>query len=85
MFRWMRPARTRAGGGRRLYRLRIRLHPERVGRQVTQYYRGAQILRGFDDEARGHVSRRHARAGIDIHCGTSVMRLERAGKAASAR
>jgi glutathione reductase (NADPH) len=24
-----------------------------LGVEVTQYYRGAQILRGFDDEARG--------------------------------
>ena len=27
-----------------------------LGVQVTQFYRGAQILRGFDDEARGLVS-----------------------------
>ena len=44
---------THADRRRRLYRLRIRLHLQRAGREVTQYYRGAQILRGFDDEARG--------------------------------
>ena len=27
-----------------------------LGVKVTQFYRGAQILRGFDDEARGHVA-----------------------------
>lgn len=49
-----------------------------LGVEVTQYYRGAQILRGFDDEARGHVSNAMQARGIAIHCGTDVMRLERA-------
>ena len=48
-----------------------------LGVNVCQYYRGAQILRGFDDEARGHVSTAMQAAGIQIHCGTDVMRLER--------
>jgi glutathione reductase (NADPH) len=48
-----------------------------LGVQVSQYYRGAQILRGFDDEARGHVSNAMRASGIDIHCGTDVMRLEK--------
>ena len=48
-----------------------------LGASVTQIYRGAQILRGFDDEARGHVANAMQAAGIDIHCGTDVMRLER--------
>jgi glutathione reductase (NADPH) len=48
-----------------------------LGVKVTQIYRGAQILRGFDDEARGHVSNAMRASGIDIHCGTDVMRLER--------
>jgi glutathione reductase (NADPH) len=45
--------------------------------QTTQFYRGAQILRGFDDEARGHVANAMQAAGIAIHCGTDVMRLEK--------
>jgi glutathione reductase (NADPH) len=45
--------------------------------KVTQVYRGAQILRGFDDEARGHVSNAMQASGIEIHCGTDVMRLEK--------
>jgi glutathione reductase (NADPH) len=49
------------------------------GVEVSQYYRGAQILRGFDDEARGHVANAMRAAGIDIHCGTDVMRLEKTG------
>ncbi|MCB6178851.1 glutathione-disulfide reductase [Rhodobacter sp. Har01] len=48
-----------------------------LGVATTQYYRGAQILRGFDDEARGHVANAMQEAGIAIHCGTDVMRLER--------
>ena len=52
-----------------------------LGAQVTQSYRGAQILRGFDDEVRGHVAGAMRARGIDIRCGSSVMRLERAGGA----
>lgn len=48
-----------------------------LGVEVSQFYRGAQILRGFDDEARGHVANAMRAQGIDIHCGTDVMRLER--------
>ncbi|MFN4192894.1 MAG: glutathione-disulfide reductase [Tabrizicola sp.] len=48
-----------------------------LGVEVSQYYRGAQILRGFDDEARGHVANAMQANGIAIHCGTDVMRLER--------
>lgn len=46
-----------------------------LGTQVTQYYRGAQILRGFDDEARGHIADDMIRRGVDIHCGTNVMEM----------
>ena len=48
-----------------------------LGVEVTQYYRGAQILRGFDDEARGHVADAMQAHGIAIHCGTEVMAMER--------
>jgi glutathione reductase (NADPH) len=48
-----------------------------LGVEVCQYYRGAQILRGFDDEARGHVATAMQANGITIHCGTDVMRLEK--------
>ena len=48
-----------------------------LGVKVSQFYRGAQILRGFDDEARGHVANAMRANGIDIHCGTDVMRLEK--------
>jgi len=48
-----------------------------LGVEVAQYYRGAQILRGFDDEARGHVATAMMARGIAIHCGTDVLRLEK--------
>ncbi|MDZ4096829.1 MAG: glutathione-disulfide reductase [Paracoccaceae bacterium] len=47
-----------------------------LGVKVAQYYRGAQILRGFDDEARGHVAGAMAENGVAIHCGTDVIALE---------
>jgi glutathione reductase (NADPH) len=50
-----------------------------LGVKVTQYYRGAQILRGFDDEARGLVAEEMRRNGIDLHTGTNILSLERAG------
>lgn len=51
-----------------------------LGVEVAQYYRGAQILRGFDDEARGMVANAMQARGIGVHCGTDVIRLEqRAG------
>ena len=48
-----------------------------LGTQVTQYYRGAQILRGFDGEARGHIAEHMERHGIGIHTGTNVLEMKR--------
>ncbi|MCR8725290.1 glutathione-disulfide reductase [Frigidibacter sp. ROC022] len=48
-----------------------------LGVEVTQYYRGAQVLRGFDEEARGLVAEAMGHAGIDLHCGTDVERIEK--------
>ena len=50
-----------------------------LGVQVTQYYRGAQILRGFDDEARGLVSEEMCQKGIDLHLGTNVLEMRKEG------
>ena len=47
-----------------------------LGVEVTQYYRGAQILRGFDDEARGLVSEEMQQDGIKLHLGTNILSLE---------
>ena len=48
-----------------------------LGAQVTQLYRGAQILRGFDDEARNLVVDSMQDRGITIQCGVTVTRLDR--------
>ena len=44
-----------------------------LGVQVTQIYRGAQILRGFDDEARGLIAEAARARGIDLHLGTDLL------------
>jgi glutathione reductase (NADPH) len=44
---------------------------------VTQAYRGGQILRGFDDEARAHVAEAMRAAGIDLRLGADPARLDR--------
>lgn len=49
-----------------------------LGVEVTQYYRGAQILRGFDGEARGLVAEAMREKGIDLHLGTNIMEMTRA-------
>lgn len=46
-----------------------------MGVATTQFYRGAQILRGFDDEARGLVSEEMCQRGIDLHLGTDVLEM----------
>ncbi len=50
-----------------------------LGVEVTQYYRGAQILRGFDDEARGLVSEEMCQNGINLHLGTNVLEMSKEG------
>ncbi|MFY0309701.1 glutathione-disulfide reductase [Leisingera sp. D0M16] len=50
-----------------------------LGVKTTQYYRGAQILRGFDDEARGLISEEMCQAGIDVHLGTNVLEMRKEG------
>jgi len=47
-----------------------------LGVEVTQYYRGAQILRGFDDEARGLVAEEMTHRGVDLHLGTNVLDIQ---------
>ena len=47
------------------------------GVETTLYYRGAQILRGFDDEARGLIAELIQGRGIDLHVATDVKGAER--------
>lgn len=46
-----------------------------MGATVTQFYRGAQILRGFDGEVRGHVAEEMIRKGVNLHVGTDVSEI----------
>lgn len=55
-----------------------------LGVKVTQYYRGAQILRGFDDEARGLVAEAMRDRGIALHLGTNLVDLRAAADAPEA-
>lgn len=48
-----------------------------MGVATTQYYRGEQILRGFDREARDLIARSMIERGIDLHCGTDVARIDK--------
>jgi len=46
-----------------------------LGVEVTQFYRGAQILRGFDEEARGLIADQMAESGINLHLGTDIVEM----------
>lgn len=50
-----------------------------MGVKTTQFYRGAQILRGFDEEARGLISEEMCQNGIDLHLGTNVLEMKKQG------
>lgn len=47
-----------------------------LGVRVSQFYRGAQILRGFDEEARGFVAEGMIARGVDLHLGTNILEME---------
>ncbi|MCX7564903.1 glutathione-disulfide reductase [Sulfitobacter sp. F26169L] len=47
-----------------------------LGVDVTMYYRGGQILNGFDDEARGLIAEQMRARGISMHSGASVLEME---------
>lgn len=49
-----------------------------LGVKVTQFYRGAQILRGFDDEARGLIAEAMKDSGIELHLGTNIVEMAEA-------
>ncbi len=46
-----------------------------LGVEVTQYYRGNQILRGFDNEARGIVAESMIENGINLHLDTNISEM----------
>ncbi|MFQ5437671.1 MAG: glutathione-disulfide reductase [Paracoccaceae bacterium] len=48
-----------------------------LGSRVVQFYRGPQILRGFDDEVRDHLATEAAARGIGIRTQTDVASIAR--------
>ncbi len=48
-----------------------------LGVAVTQYYRGEQILRGFDNEARTLIAEQMVEKGIDLQLGTNIAEMEK--------
>ncbi|MEM6478283.1 MAG: FAD-dependent oxidoreductase, partial [Pseudomonadota bacterium] len=49
-----------------------------LGVEVCQWYRGAQILRGFDEEARGIIADGMRARGVDLHVGANILEMKRA-------
>ncbi|WP_226779184.1 glutathione-disulfide reductase [Oceaniglobus trochenteri] len=47
-----------------------------LGVEVTQFYRGAQILNGFDEEVRGHIGELIMDSGVSLHLGCDVIEME---------
>ena len=48
-----------------------------LGAQVTQLYRGAQVLRGFDDDVRCFISAEMLKAGVDLRLNADVADISR--------
>ena len=55
-----------------------------LGSQVTQIYRGEQILRGFDDDVRHFVAAEMRKKGVVLHTQAQVAQIERAAGALQA-
>jgi glutathione reductase (NADPH) len=56
-----------------------------LGSQVTQIYRGTQILRGFDDDLREGLSEEMGKRGVDIRLNTQVVEITPEGDAFSVK
>jgi glutathione reductase (NADPH) len=48
-----------------------------LGAQVTQLYRGEQVLRGFDDDVRHFVAAEMGKKGVDLRTGSDVASIEK--------
>ena len=46
-----------------------------LGAEVTQLYRGEQVLRGFDDDVRNFVALEMKKTGVDLRVNTDVKRI----------
>lgn len=49
-----------------------------LGAQVTQLYRGEQVLRGFDDEVRHSVAAEMVKSGVDLRLNAGVVDIRKA-------
>ena len=56
-----------------------------LGSQVTQLYRGAQVLRGFDADVRSFVADEMVKTGVALHLNTDVAAIERTGDGLAVR
>ncbi|MSP68249.1 MAG: glutathione-disulfide reductase [Alphaproteobacteria bacterium] len=50
-----------------------------LGATTTLLYRGAMVLRGFDDDVRRHLTEEMTRKGVDIRTNTQVRAIRREG------
>jgi glutathione reductase (NADPH) len=50
-----------------------------LGAQVTQLYRGEQVLRGFDDDVRQFIAGEMRKHGVDLRLRSDVASIERTG------
>jgi glutathione reductase (NADPH) len=48
-----------------------------LGSKVTQLYRGAQVLRGFDEDVRNFIAHEVRKHGVDLRTGTDVKSIEK--------
>jgi glutathione reductase (NADPH) len=48
-----------------------------LGAEVTQLYRGAQVLRGFDDDVRNFIAAEMLKAGVDLRLNSDVANITR--------
>ncbi|WP_029526254.1 glutathione-disulfide reductase [Polaromonas glacialis] len=48
-----------------------------LGSDVTQLYRGHQVLRGFDEEVRTFIAGEMVKSGVALHLNTDVASIER--------
>ena len=50
-----------------------------LGVKVTQLYRGARVLRGFDDDVRSFIEAEMRKHGVELHTSADVASIEKAG------
>ncbi|MES2977215.1 MAG: glutathione-disulfide reductase [Pseudomonadota bacterium] len=56
-----------------------------LGSNVTQLYRGTQILRGFDDDIRAFIAAEMIKTGVDLRLDADVAAIDKAGACLNVR